>query len=148
MNNPSRRLLGEVFTPTTLVKQIVDSYVPEVLFNSNYTVLEPAVGDGRFLTYILHHRLLQSQDAQHVIQSLSTLYGIDIQKDNNIIHGCAITKKYPEVDEPIKIRYYEILSINPIKIKVNVYMLDDVLSTGQHNSLFNAPLILSRYIID
>jgi len=129
MNGHRRRLLGEVFTPTTLVKQIVDSYVPEVLFNPNYTVLEPAVGDGRFLTYILHHRLLQSQDAQYVIQSLSTLYGIDIQKDNvlkarnellktmllmapkmfenqnikeiiqyiiecNIIHGCAITKRY------------------------------------------------------
>jgi hypothetical protein len=182
MNGHSRRLLDQLFTPTTLVKQVVDSYVPEVLFNPNYTLLEPVVGDGRFLTYILHHRLLQSQDTRHIIQSLSTLHGIDIQKDNvlkaretlhktilsmspkvfeiengreiiqyiinhNIIHGCAITKKYAEVDESITIRYYEILSTDPIKIEVNVYRLDNVLRTGQNNSLFGAPFPLSVCVI-
>ncbi len=183
MNRHSRRLFGQVFTPMTLVKKVVDSYVPEVLFNPSYTVLEPAVGDGRFLTYILHHRLLQSQDTQHVIQSLSTLYGIDIQKENvlktrnellktitliapkifeiqngreiiqhiidhNIIHGCAITKRYVDNGKPIMIRHYEIISTKPIKIKADVYRLDDVLSARQQDSLFSTPILLSRYIIE
>jgi hypothetical protein len=67
--------------------------------------------------------------------------------NHNIIHGCVITKKYAEVDESITIRYYEILSTDPIKIEVNVYRLDNVLRTGQNNSLFGAPFPLSVCVI-
>jgi len=175
-----KRDFGQVFTPKLLVKQIVYTYMPEVLSNPRLTVLEPALGDGRFLTYILHQRLTQSQDIYHALQAVSTLYGIDVQKDNvikaqeellktmllmapkmfenqnvkeiiqhiiehNIIHGCAITKRYAETDKPIMIRHYEILSVNPINIEIEVYRLDEVLKTYQNNSLFNEPLPLSKY---
>jgi type I restriction-modification system DNA methylase subunit len=183
MRRHNKRLFGEVFTPKLLVKQIVEAHAPEVILDASRTVLEPAVGDGRFLTYILHQRLLKSQDIKHIIQSLSTLYGIDIQKENvlkareeliktvltiapkafevqvyngimhhivnhNIIHGCAITKRYVENNIPIMIRKYEVASTNPIKIEVSVYLLEDVLKAGQHNSLFCNPLPLSRYVIE
>jgi type I restriction-modification system DNA methylase subunit len=182
MHRHNKKLFGEVFTPKLLVKQIIDAYAPEVILNASCTVLEPAVGDGRFLTYILHQRLLKSQDIKHIIQSLSTLYGIDIQKENvlktreeliktvltiapktlevqaiseiihhivnhNIIHGCAITKRYIDDNAPIVIRKYEILSDHPVKIEVSVYLLEDVLKAGQHGSLFCNPSLLSRYVI-
>ncbi len=183
MTEASRKLFGEVYTPKWFVKQIIDTYIPEVLLNVSYTVLEPAVGDGRFLTYILHQRLLQSKDTKHVIQSLSTLYGIDVQKDNvirtreelrktilhvtpeifeipsgdkiirhiiehNIIHGCAISKKYVETNMPIMIRHYEIVNTDPLRLRVDVYNLGDVLNARQQEVLFNKPTLLNRYILE
>ncbi len=183
MNEASRKSFGEIFTPNWLIKQIVDIYIPEVVLNASYTVLEPAVGDGRFLTYILHQRLLQSKDTRHIIQSLSTLYGIDIQKDNviktreelrrtilhvtpeifeipngdkiirhiiehNIIHGCAISKRYVETNMPITIRHYKVVSTNPLRIRVDVYNLSDVLSAERQDELFNKPTTVNRYMLE
>jgi hypothetical protein len=178
-----KRLFGEVFTPELLVKQTVDTYIPEVLYDPHLTVLEPAVGDGRFLIYILHQRLSQSQDSYHTLQSVSTLYGIDIQKDNviktrerlfnvikvrnpdilespkmkdvlhliiseNIIHGCAVSKKYIDTQQPITINKYNIIALNPIRIEVTVYNLVDVVNYQYDNLLFIGPLPIKRYVLD
>jgi len=68
--------------------------------------------------------------------------------DHNIIHGCAITKRYVESGNIITIRHYEILSFNTIKIKVYVYRLDEVLNNRRHNTLFTTPIRLSSYVIE
>ncbi len=177
-----KRAFGEVFTPKLLVEQIVDTCIPEVLCNPHLTVLEPAVGDGRFLTYILHQRLTQSQDTYHTLQAVSTLYGIDVQKNNvikareklfnvikakkpdilelpkmkdilqliiseNIIHGCAVSKRYIDTQQPIIINRYDIIGVNPICIEVTVYNLADVISYRPDNLLFSEPLPIKKYII-
>lgn len=177
-----KRLFGEVFTPKLLVKQLVDIYIPEVLCDPTLTILEPAVGDGRFLTYILYQRLTQSQDIHHTLQSVSTLYGIDVQKNNvikarkelfnvvkekspditnypkladvlnfiineNIIHGCAITKKYVDTQKPIIINKYNILGINPICIEVTAYQLADIINHRSDGFLFIDPLPINRYLL-
>ncbi len=178
-----KRLFGEVFTPKLLVKQLVDMYIPEVLRDPTLTILEPAVGDGRFLTYILHQRLTQPQDIHHALQSVSTLYGIDVQKNNvirarkelfnvvkaknpditnypkvkeifnfiineNIIHGCAVSKKYIDTQKPIIINKYNILKIDPICIEVTAYQLADIINHRNNGFLFIDPLPINRYLLD
>jgi hypothetical protein len=152
------------------------------LYNPHLTVLEPAVGDGRFLTYILHQRLTQSQDVYHTLQAVTTLYGIDSQKNNviktreelfnviksknpsilqlpkmkdvlqliiseNIIHGCSVSKKYIDTQQPITINKYDIIELNPILIEITVYRLADVVSYRHDNLLFGNPLPMKKHII-
>lgn len=70
--------LGEVFTPAVLVSEMLDKlhpdcWLPEKVF------LEPSCGNGNFLVQILQRKI----DAGATpLQALSTLYGVDIMKDN------------------------------------------------------------------
>ena len=69
---------AEVFTPDFMVEKMLDRMGDEIL-NPRKKVLDPACGDGQFLAHILHRRL----EAGHRLQgAISTLYGIDIMKDN------------------------------------------------------------------
>jgi len=70
--------LGEVFTPATLVGEMLDKLPPECWLPDK-TFLEPSCGTGNFLVQILQRKL----DMGHPpLQALSTIYGIDIMADN------------------------------------------------------------------
>jgi len=89
---------GEVFTP----KKVVDAMVTlpgldETIKLATTTVLEPAAGEGVFLTNILARRLellaLQFQDdiirfENYALLAISTLYGIELLEDN--VKRCSI----------------------------------------------------------
>lgn len=79
---------GEVFTAKRQVIQMAD-LVKEPVLSTRTTVLEPACGNGNFLSEILARRLAciyrqdQEQDLERsILLAVSSLYGIDIQKDN------------------------------------------------------------------
>jgi hypothetical protein len=77
MRHPDRvKQLGEVFTPTELVLEILDQLPPTVWLPGK-TVLDPTVGNGQFLAAVL----LIKQGLGHS-NSLSTIYGVDIMQDN------------------------------------------------------------------
>jgi 2-polyprenyl-3-methyl-5-hydroxy-6-metoxy-1,4-benzoquinol methylase len=70
---------GEVFTPTTLVIEMlqrmdIDAFAP------GKTVIDPACGDGQFLVPVkwlkVLHFGMSEQDA------LNDIYGVDIMRDN------------------------------------------------------------------
>jgi len=74
---------AEVFTPTELVNQVLDKLEeknPQLFSNSNKTFLDPACGDGQFLSEVIIRKIGQSNCTLE--QALSTTYGVEIMEDN------------------------------------------------------------------
>ena len=70
---------GEVFTPTTLVEDILDEMEPALFTDKEKTFLDPSVGDGQFLASVLYRKL---QSGIEFETALSTVYGVDLMEDN------------------------------------------------------------------
>ena len=77
VKHPDRvKQLGEVFTPTPLVLEILEQ-LPSIVWEEGKTYLDPTCGNGQFLAPVLIIKLaLGHSDA------LSTIYGVDIMQDN------------------------------------------------------------------
>jgi N-6 DNA Methylase len=77
VKHPDRvKQLGEVFTPTELVLEILD-HLPDQSWLDGKTYLDPTCGNGQFLAAVLLIKIgLGHKDA------LSTIYGVDIMQDN------------------------------------------------------------------
>lgn len=85
---------GEVFTPDSIVNDmmdLVDSRLNPECSDKEYIskiILEPSCGDGQFLVRILYRKLervkkLPPEERQlHLIKSLCSTIGVDIQNDN------------------------------------------------------------------
>lgn len=77
VKHPDRvKLLGEVFTPTELVLEILDQ-LPIEVWDDGKTYLDPTCGNGQFLSAVL----IIKQSLNH-INPLETIYGVDIMQDN------------------------------------------------------------------
>ena len=80
---------GEVYTARRQVTDMLD-LIPAEMTGLDTTYLEPACGNGNFLTEILARKLNTarklSQDhiglEYNVLRAAASIYGIDIQKDN------------------------------------------------------------------
>ncbi len=84
-NQKRVQLYGEVFTPNTVVNNML-SMLPEEELTKTY--LEPACGNGNFLIRILDRKLKiveklgeLSRDL-NLVKAISSIYGIDIQIHN------------------------------------------------------------------
>lgn len=95
------RDLGEVFTPASTVKEMLDLLPGKVWTpHPSLTFLEPACGDGNFLIAILDRKLKRiardlKQDKLaagttteavqfHALEALASIYAVDISADNII----------------------------------------------------------------
>ena len=70
---------GEVFTPTALVQEMLDQLPPEVFQDPTKTFLDNSCGDCQFLGEVLIRKM---ENGSTFEQALSTVYGIDLMKDN------------------------------------------------------------------
>lgn len=70
--------LGEVFTPSELVNEMLDKLPPECWLPGK-TFFEPSCGTGNFLVAILERKLRLGHPP---LGALSTLWGVDIMVDN------------------------------------------------------------------
>ena len=70
---------GEVFTPLSLVDEILDKLPPEVFEDPEKTFLDPSCGDGNFLVKVLERKLANGIKPD---RALMTIYGVEIQQDN------------------------------------------------------------------
>ena len=70
---------GEVFTPTPLVQEILDTLDQSLFTDPLKTFLDPTCGDGQFLGEILIRKLENGIDFE---TALSTIYGVDLMPDN------------------------------------------------------------------
>lgn len=68
--------LGEVFTPTLLVLEILEQ-LDTTIWNEGKTYLDPTCGNGQFLVPVLIIKLALGH-----VNPLSTIYGVDIMEDN------------------------------------------------------------------
>ena len=70
---------GEVFTPTILVKQMLDKIPPEVFKHKEKTFLDPSCGNGQFLVEVLARKIANGISHR---DALVTIYGVEIQDHN------------------------------------------------------------------
>jgi type I restriction-modification system DNA methylase subunit len=70
---------GEVFTPTPLVQEILDTLDQSLFTSSDKTFLDPTCGDGQFLGEVLIRKM---ENGSTFEQALSTIYGVDLMPDN------------------------------------------------------------------
>lgn len=73
------RQSGEVFTPTSLVQEILDQLPSEQFIDPKKTFLDPSCGDGQFLSEVLIRKIENGIDFE---TALSTVYGVDLMEDN------------------------------------------------------------------
>lgn len=102
--------LGEVFTPATLVSEMLDKLPPECWLPEK-TFLEPSCGTGNFLVQILQRKL----DAGHPpLVALSTIYGVDIMQDNIDGSKKRILELLVSSGEVLDYRHEQVLDANII----------------------------------
>ena len=70
---------GEVFTPTTLVQEILDTLDQSLFKDPNKTFIDPTCGDGQFLGEALIRKM---ENGSTFEQALSTCFGVDLMIDN------------------------------------------------------------------
>ena len=70
---------GEVFTPTPLVQNVLDSLPNELFADPTKTFVDPSCGDGQFLGEVLIRKIATGIDFE---TALGTIYGVDIMQDN------------------------------------------------------------------
>lgn len=70
---------GEVFTPSVLVKRLLDKISEEKWKDPNATFLEPCCGNGQIVIGMLERRI---ESGVEPIQALKTLYGVELMQDN------------------------------------------------------------------
>lgn len=70
---------GEVFTPTNLVREVLDNIPNEHFQNPEATFLDNSCGDGQFLGEILIRKLENGHDFE---TALGTVFGVDLMPDN------------------------------------------------------------------
>lgn len=70
---------GEVFTPTELVQEVLDTLPPETFSDPSKTFLDNSCGDGQFLGEVVIRKI---ENGLTFEQALSTVYGVDLMQDN------------------------------------------------------------------
>lgn len=72
------KITGEVFTPPSLVRQIL-SHLPKEVWRKGKTFLDPACGNGNLLVPVLWRKIERNHKP---IEALQSIYGVDIMRDN------------------------------------------------------------------
>lgn len=76
-----KNTFGEVYTNEKEVCLMCD-LIKDKILDLHKTILEPCVGKGAFIFEVVKRRLEICKSEEDKILAISTLYGIDIQKDN------------------------------------------------------------------
>jgi len=103
-----KKQFGEVFTPMTLVNEMLDKLPKEVWANKNLKWLDPCVGMGNFMISV-YLRLMESlkkelpddkKRKKHILENM--LYMCELNKKN-----CYIVKQIFNINNEYKINIYE-----------------------------------------
>ena len=70
---------GEVFTPTELVREMLEQIPIDQFTDPNKTFLDNSCGDGQFLGEVLIRKM---ENGSTFEQALQTVYGVDLMEDN------------------------------------------------------------------
>lgn len=69
----------EVFTPTAMVRDILDRMDQSLFSNPGQDFIDPTCGDGQFLGEVLIRKMENGIDFE---SALSSIYGVDLMSDN------------------------------------------------------------------
>ena len=70
---------GEVFTPTELVREMLEQIPVDQFTDPAKTFLDNSCGDGQFLGEVLVRKMEMGSTFE---QALQTIYGVDLMQDN------------------------------------------------------------------
>ena len=70
---------GEVFTPTVLVRDILEKLPQDNFTDKSKTFLDPSCGDGQFLGEVIIRKI---ENGSTLKEALETTYGVDLMADN------------------------------------------------------------------
>jgi hypothetical protein len=70
---------GEVFTPTELVNEFLDTLDQDLFRDPEKTFIDNACGDGQFLSEVLIRKM---QNGIDYITAISTIFGVEKEQDN------------------------------------------------------------------
>lgn len=70
---------GEVFTPTELVREMLEKLPIDQFTDPAKTFLDNSCGDGQFLSEVLIRKM---ENGSSFEEALSTVYGVDLMPDN------------------------------------------------------------------
>ena len=76
-----RKVTQEFFTPYSIIKRMCDKIPDDEWADPEKTFLEPCMGDGNFVCYIIWNRIQHGIDWK---TALKTLYGLELMHDNVI----------------------------------------------------------------
>ena len=141
---------GEVFTSKREVNDMVDMINNETN-RLESTFLEPACGDGNFLSEVLNRKLkliesykssLKIDFQANIFKAASSLYGIDIQKEN--VEKCRIRLfekiiKFFEKEYTKNTKFEEVIKL---VLEKNI-LLGDALTL--RNPVDNTPIVFSQW---
>lgn len=107
---------AEVFTAEREVKAMCDLIPSDIWENIESTFLEPACGNGAFLTEIYARKLQRCQNEKDGLKALNSIYGVDIQADNVIESRLRLVEmfadKFPEANDFARLIAFAIVSNN------------------------------------
>lgn len=72
---------GEVFTPPSLINEMLDKLPADIWLKPDKTWLEPAAGDGNFLVEIKARLLQAGHDERHILDNM--MFSIELMGDNH-----------------------------------------------------------------
>lgn len=141
-NQERIKLLGEVFTPTPLVLDMLEK-LPDSAWEPNKTFLDPTCGNGQFLAAILTIKMALGHDKE---TALSTIYGADIMEDNVIeciqrLYGNGLITK---TNTPSDFQTNGIIAMftHNDRLVKNIVQADGLL----YNYSFGQPIVFDEYI--
>jgi type I restriction-modification system DNA methylase subunit len=73
------KVTGEVFTPTELVREMLEQIPVDQFQDPAKTFLDNSCGDGQFLGEVLIRKM---ENGSTFEQALQTIYGVDLMQDN------------------------------------------------------------------
>ena len=111
---------GEVFTPRSLIRELLNALPNEVWFDPNKRWLEPSAGDGNFLVEVKARLLQAGHSERHILENM--LFSVELIDDNHwvlqhrlgyLVDGNPNPKFWPNGEN------FEIAKIHPIAQDLN-----------------------------
>ena len=126
---------GEVFTPNWIVKKMLsEPTIQNKLHDIHATFLEPSVGEGAFITEILHQKLIyideisnKSNWIKNTLWVIASIYGIELSDDNLIIAKQNLVEVLTQHYQNF---YQKKLSKNTDFYKSAIYIIDNNIVQG------------------
>lgn len=72
---------GEVFTPRSLIRNMLNRLPNNIWLDPNKTWLEPSAGDGNFLEEIFNRLINQGHDPRHILDN--QIFSVELMDDNH-----------------------------------------------------------------
>ena len=133
-----KKKYGEVFTPTSLIEEMLDKLPIEVWSNPNLKWLDPANGMGNFMICI-YYRLMkglkdiihnEEERKKHILENM--LYMSEINKKN-----CFLTKQIFDINNNYRLNIYNGDSLTLDTLKVwNVEKFDIIVGNPPYQKNF------------